>query len=267
MTNATTAIREDSRLVPVSPNELLNPVEITPRSAESGRARYRGGVQRFPAGAVVTACVAVHIVAAAFIYRDLAGDLYALFDATPRLLVLEQGLRRLTATSVFLPPLVPSALLVFVALWLGRACRAPDVARWLALATIPLALDTVMRAIGVAVAPAPSNLGELLDLPVRFSPGPRMLLDLLDVRPGPSMSYWVIVCTAAALLSGWCVRNALLAADAAERDASVRRRRRRGDVINRLQLSVAVAGTWIALAFAGQVVLPFATQLFLRLFG
>ncbi|MFL5563306.1 MAG: hypothetical protein ACJ79K_17715 [Gemmatimonadaceae bacterium] len=266
MTDATTTAREDSGLAP-SPDAAANSVDIIPVHADSGRVRYRADAQRFPVGTVLAACVATHFVAASFIYRDLARDLYALFDATPRLLVLEQGLTRLTAATVFLPPLVPSVLLAFVALWLGRARRAPDVARWLAVAAIPLALDTVMRAIGVVIAPAPSNLGELLDLPVRFSPGPRMLLDLLDVRPGPSTSYWVVVCTAAALLSAWCVRNALLAADAAERDASVRRRRRGGDAINRLQLSIAVAVTWIALAFVGQLVLPFATQLFLRLFG
>lgn len=267
MIDTATAEREDSQSAPSSSEAAANSVNIIPVRAESGRGRHRAEVQRFSVGMVLAACLAVHIVAASLVYRDLARDLYTLFDATPRLLVLEQGLRRLTAATVFLPPLIPSALLVFVALWLGRARRAPDVARWLALAAVPLALDTVMRAIGVAIAPTPSNLGELLDLPTRFSPGPRMLLDLLDVHPGPSMSYWVIVCTVAALLSAGCVLNALLAADANERDANVRRRRRGGETIVRLQLSVAVGGTWVAIAFAGQVALPFATQLFLRLFG
>ena len=34
-----------------------------------------------------------------------------------------------------------------------------------------------------------------------------------------------------------------------------------------LQVGVATAGAWIALAFAGHVALPWATQLFLRAFG
>jgi fatty acid desaturase len=74
------------------------------------------------------------------------------------------------------------------------------------------------------------------------------------------------VCTAAAVLSAWCVGRAVLVAESAEREARTRRRRGH-DAIESLQVGIAVAGAWVAIGFAGQVALPFATQLFLRLFG
>jgi len=221
----------------------------------------------FPAAPVVAACIAIHLLAAAAIYHDLARDLYALFDATPRLLVLERGLTRLTAASVFLPPVIPTTLVAVVALWLGAARRRAEVARWLALALVPLAVDGVLRAIGVLIAPPPVNMGELLDLPARFSPGPRLLLDLVGSRPSASLMYWAVVTTIAAIVSAWCVARALLAAEDAEREAAGRRNRRGHTTIDALQVGVAVAGCWIALAFAGQVALPWATQLFLKVFG
>lgn len=228
----------------------------------------RARVQRlFPVAPVVAACIAVHLLAAAAVYHDLARDLYALFDATPRLLVLERGLTRLTAASVFLPPVIPTALVAVVALWLGAARRCDDVARWLALALVPLAADGVLRAVGVLIAPPPSNMGELLDLPARFSPGPRLLLDLAGIRPSANVMYWAVVTTIAAVVSAWCVARALLAAEDAEREAAGRRNRRGHTAIDTLQVGVAVAGCWTALAFAGQVALPWATQLFLKVFG
>ena len=240
----------------------------TPPSAVPLRLRRRGQVVRsFPAALVVAGCIAVHLLAAAVVYRDLARDLYQLFDATPRLLVLERGLLRLTAASVFLPPVIPSALLGGVALWVGKARREADVSRWLALATIPLAADGVLRALGVLLAPAPATIGELLDLPSRFSLGPRLILDLAGIRPGASIAYWVAVCTVAAAVSAWCVARALLAAECPMHDSSSHRRRRGMAAIDALQVGIATAGAWIAIAFAGQVALPVATQLFLRLFG
>ena len=223
--------------------------------------------REFPAIALTAACIAVHLIAASLIYRELARDLYALFDATPRLLVLEHGLTRLMAASVFLPPLIPSVLLITVALWLGARLRLDGVARWLSLAVVPLALDSVGRAAGVLLAAPPANMGELLDLPVRFSFGPRLVLDLLDVHPPANIAYWIVVATVPAGISAWCVARALLAAEEAEREAAVRRRRRGRQSIDALQVGVAVTGTWIVIAFAGQVLLPWATQLFLRIFG
>lgn len=223
-------------------------------------------VRPFPVAPVVAACIAVHLLAAAAIYHDLARDLYALFDATPRLLVLERGLTRLTAASVFLPPIIPTTLVTIVALWLGAGRRQNAVARWLALALVPLAADGVLRAVGVLVAPPPANIGELLDLPTRFSPGPRLLLDLIGIRPSPNVMYWTVVATIAAAVSAWCVARALLAAEDEER-AGVGRRRRGHTAIDTVQVGVAVTGCWIALAFAGQVALPWATQLFLKAFG
>ena len=279
MTHATVDVRDES------PSEIVGSAQGAAREVHrraslgnvpggaadivpDARARQRAMLARpFPAALTVAACIAVHLLAAALIYRDLVRDLYPLFDATPRLLVLEHGLTRLTAASVFLPPVVPSVLVVLVALWLGAARRAEGVTRWLALAVVPLALDSVTRAVGVLLAASPSSIGELLDLPSRFSLGPRVVLDFAGIQTGPATGYWAVVCTAAAIVSAWCVGRAILAAEAAERAAAGRRRHRGHRTIDSLQVGVAVGGTWIALAFAGQVALPFATQLFLKLFG
>ena len=236
--------------------------------AVTPETRKRALVDRpFPVGVVVSASIAVHVLAAALIYRTLIRELYSLFDATPRLLVLEHGLTRLTFASIFLPPVVPTVLVVLVASWLGRAARTAGVTRWLALALIPLAIDSAIRAIGVSLAAAPSNIGELLDLPSRFSIGPRLLLDLAGIQPGATTGYWAVVCTVAAAISAWCVGRAVLVAEEEARGERGRRRRRGRDAIESLQVGVAVTGVWIAIAFAGEVALPFATQLFLRLFG
>jgi hypothetical protein len=183
------------------------------------------------------------------------------------LLVLERGLTRLTAVTVFLPPVIPTTLVVAAALWLGTARRHAAVARWLALSLVPLAIDGVFRTIGVMIAPPPANMGELLDLPARFSFAPRLFLDLAAVRPSPGLGYWAVVATVPAAISAWCVARALLAAEDAEREAVGHRRRRRRETLDAVQVGVAVAGTWIALALAGQAALPWAAQLFLQLFG
>ena len=249
-------------------SQLLRPADRSSAFQPPGQRirRPRPASSAVPAAILVAVCAAVHLLAAAVVYHDLVGDLYSLFDANPRLLVLEHGLVRLTAASVFLPPLVPAALLAGSALWLGQARRMPGVARWLAFGAVPLAADSVLRAIGVVIAPAPTTIGELLDLPSRFSLGPRLVLDLAGVRPPASLAYWVVICTAAAGISAWCVARALLAAERAP-DASRRLHHRRTSEIEALQVGVATAGAWIALAFAGQVALPWATQLFLRVFG
>jgi hypothetical protein len=235
--------------------------------AEAGSPPQRRRAGEFSPGAIVTICIALHLLASTLIYRDMARDLYGLFDAAPRLLVLERGLVRLTAVSVYLPPIIPTTLVVGIALWLGMARRANGVTRWLALAVVPLAIDSLLRAVGVLIAPAPSAIGDLLELPTRFSIGPRVVLDLAGVRPSPGIAYWVVVCTAAAAVSAWCVSRAVLAADAREHEPARHRRARGATTIDAMRAGVIVAGTWIALAFAGQVALPWATQLFLRVFG
>jgi hypothetical protein len=216
---------------------------------------------------VVSICVAVHLLAAAVIYRDMARDLYTLFDASPRLLVLERGLVRLTAISVFLPPLIPTALLGGAALWLGRARRDAEVACWLSLAAVPLAIDGLLRAVGVIIAPTPANIGELLELPTRFSLGPRMVLDLMDVRPTPGVGYWVVVCTLAAAVSAWYVARAISVAESLGEDMPARPRPHHTATMDALRAGTVVAGSWLALAFAGQVVLPWATQFVLQMLG
>jgi hypothetical protein len=235
---------------------------------DSGSPRPR----RLPAHSISTAtvvalCIAVHLLAAVFIYRDVVRDLYTLFDGAPRLLVLERGLVRLTAISIFLPPIIPVALLGGVTLWLGKLRREPEVARCLALAAVPLAVDGLLRAVGVLIAPAPATIGELLELPTRFSPGPRMLLDLLDARPSPGVAYWVVVCNVAAIVSAWYVARALLGAESINVAVHGGRRRRNPTRIDALRAVTVVAGTWAGLAFVGQIALPWATQLLLQMFG
>ena len=244
------------------PPEGIRSVNSAPR-----RRRYRAPSSHVSSALVVAACVAVHLLAATLIYRDVIHDLYALFDATPRLLVLERGLVRLTAIIIFLPPIVPTALLASVTLWLGKERADSDVAHWLALAAVPLAADGVLRAIGVVIAPAPSNMGELLDLPTRFSPGPRMVLDLLGAKPSPALAYWIVVCTVASAISAWCVARALSIAELQERDLSGRLRSRDPSAMDAMRAGTVIAGVWLALAFAGQVALPWVTQLILQTLG
>jgi hypothetical protein len=259
-----------ARPVPLMPADTpVLPETSDPGARKSLPRRHHAAqpARAFPTALVIAACVAVHLLAAALMYRDLARDLYSLFDASPRLLVLEHGLTRLTAVAVFLPPVIPAALIVMVWLWVGKARRDADVARWLALALVPLAADGVLRAIGVLLAAPPANIGELLDLPTRFSLGPRLVLDLARIQPSATILYWAVVATLPAVASAWCVARALLVAEEAASTGVGQRRRRRMATIDALQVGVAVAGTWIALAFAGQVVLPWATQLFLKTFG
>ena len=229
--------------------------------------RRRSPAHALSPATIVALCIAVHLMAAALIYRDVVRDLYTLFDAAPRLLVLERGLVRLTAISIFLPPIIPVALLGGVALWTGRPRRDPEVARPLALAAVPLALDGVLRAIGVLIAPAPATIGELLELPTRFSLGPRVVLDLLDAHPSPGVAYWVVVCNVAAGVSAWYVARALLAAESVNDGVHPRHRRRHPTRMDAFRAGTVAAGTWTALAFAGQVALPWATQLVLQLLG
>ena len=222
----------------------------------------------WPTLQLVAACLALHLLAAAVVYRDLIRNLYDLFDASPRLLVLEHGLARVTALVAFLPPVVPAILVVAASVWVGGARRERDVARWLTLALVPLAFDSALRALGVGLAPPASNPGELFDLPVRFSPGPRMIAELLEAKPSAGLAYWLVICSAAAIGSVYCVARALHAAEQAALEPVERRRRRRnGDPIGALQSLVVASGAFAGIAFAGQLILPWAVQLFMRTFG
>ncbi|NUQ20846.1 MAG: hypothetical protein HOQ09_07780, partial [Gemmatimonadaceae bacterium] len=197
--------------------------------------------KRWPTIQIVSACVALHLLAAAVAYRHLVRDLYDIFDANPRLLVLEHGLARLTGVVAFLPPVAPAILIIAAALWVGPARRVREVARWLSLAPVPLALDSALRALGLVIAPPASNPGELLDLPMRFSPGPRLVAELVGAHPGAGLSYWMVVCSLGALTSVYCVARALYAGEESALEPVERRRRRRaGDAIGMLQ-SLVVA--------------------------
>lgn len=224
--------------------------------------------RRWPTVEIVSASAALHLVAGAVAYRHLVRDLYLLFDGNPRLLVLEHGLARLTGVVAFLPPVAPTVLVVAAALGVGAARRERDVARWLSLALVPLALDSALRTLGLVIAPPASNPGELLDLPMRFSPGPRLIVELVGARPTAGVAYWMVVCSVAALTSVYCVARALHAAEESALEPVERRRRRRaGDGIAMLQSAVVACGAFVGIALLGQIVLPWAAQLFLRLFG
>ena len=220
-------------------------------------------------GALVAVAAATHIIAASVLYSHLVRVLYSLIEDTPRLAPLERGLVRILAASIYLPPFTPGVLLVAATLWVGSARRDPRVARPLSYGALALAFDSLMRALGVFLAGPPSSVGELLDLPARFSPGPRMFAELAGVQlVGSATIYWSVVCSLAALVTVLCVARALLVAEDVTVDPLERRRRRtRGQSIPAVQHVIMSGAAFAAIAFLGELALPVATQLFLRTFG
>lgn len=220
-----------------------------------------------PPATIVVVAACVHLLAAAVMYRDVVTDLYALFAATPQLSVMARGLTRLLATSVFLPPILPALLLAGAALRLrGGAARA-DVARWLAIGCAALAVDQLLRAVGVVVAPAPVSPGDALDLQNRLAPGARIVAELLGARPGPVAGYWLASLTLGAVGVVFSVARALHADELASMEPAARRRRRRAGGIAAFQAACVALGAYLLLGALGRVALPVATQLFLKLFG
>lgn len=231
------------------------------RSASSPDSR--GGAVTI---AVIAACV--HLLAAAVTYRDVVTDLYALFAQAPQLSVMARGLTRLLAVSIFLPPILPALLLGAAALWLRDGIRHFEVARSLALGCAALAADSALRALGVLVAPAPANLGEVLDLQNRLAPGARTVAALVGAQPGPGVEYWLAIFTLGALGAIWFVARAVQAAELASLEPRTGRRRRRGaGGVAAFQALVVALGAYLALGALGKAALPVATQLFLKLFG
>jgi hypothetical protein len=225
--------------------------------------------QRAGIGSLVAIALAAHIVAASLLYSRLVRDLFSLIEDTPRLAALERGLVRILAASLYLPPFAPSVLLIVAALWVGSARRDQRVARMLSYGVIALAFDSLMRVIGVWLAEPPATVGELLDLPARFSPGPRMFAELAGIPVvGSGAIYWSVVCSLAAFVTVLCVSRALLFAEDTASDPIERRRRRaRGQSIASVQHAVMSVVAFGVIALLGQLALPLATQLFLRTFG
>ena len=226
--------------------------------------RKRAGI-----GSLLAIAFAAHIVAASLLYSRLVRDLFSLIEDTPRLAALERGLVRILAASLYLPPFAPSVLLIVAALWVGSARRDQRVARMLSYGVIALAFDSLMRVIGVWLAEPPATVGELLDLPARFSPGPRMFAELAGIPVvGSGAIYWSVVCSLAAFVTVLCVSRALLFAEDTAADPIERRRRRaRGQSIASVQHAVMSVVAFGVIALLGQLALPLATQLFLRTFG
>jgi hypothetical protein len=244
-------------------------IRSTTATAGQGASLVENGASpSWPAYQLVVGCAAAHLIAAAIVYRDLIPNLYEIFDANPRLLVLEHGLARLTALMTFLPPVVPTLLILGAAGWVGAARREREVGRWLALALLPLAADSALRALGVVIAPPAEHPAELFDLPSRFSPGPRMLADLLGFHPRGVVMYWLVVWSFAAMTSVYCVARALRAAEDAALDPLERlRRQRRGNPFGSIQALIVSAGTLAGITAVGQFALPTMMQLLLRLLG
>ncbi|NUO62938.1 MAG: hypothetical protein HOQ34_05120 [Gemmatimonadaceae bacterium] len=168
----------------------------------------------------------------------------------------------------FLPPIVPTLLVLGAAAWVGAARREREVGRWLTLALLPLAADGALRALGVAIAPRVERPAELFDLPSRFSPGPRLIVDLLGLHPRGMVMYWLVVWSFAAMATIYCVARALRAAEDAALDPVERlRRERRGDPFGSIQAVVVAAGAFAGIAVVGQLALPTMMQLLLRLLG
>ena len=240
-------------------------VSIDPRVRARALTPHSGtGV---PPATIVLAAICVHLLAAAVIYRDVVTDMYALFAATPRLTVMARGLTRLLATSAFLPPILPALLLLGAALWLRGGASRPEPARWLAFGCAVLALDQLLRAVGVVAAPAPPNLGDALDLQNRLAPGARMVAELIGARPDPVVGYWLSTLTVGAAGVVFAVARALHAGEVAALQPAARRRRRRADGVAAFQAACAANGAYLLLGAVGRVALPVATQLFLELFG
>jgi hypothetical protein len=227
------------------------------RARKPTRARY-----------IVLASIAVHLIAASALYSHLVGQLYKFLEDTPRLVVLERGLVRLLAVSVFLPPVAPTLLLIATTLWIGSR-RGPKSAMLLAWGSAALAGDSVLRLLGVWLARPVANVGELLDLPARFSPGPRMFAALAGHElAGGGLVYWSVVCSIAAMAVIYCVARALLEAERSQMDPVEQRRlSMRGDAIAALQFASVSIVAFLAIAFLGQLALPPATQVFLQTFG
>ena len=213
--------------------------------------------------------VGAHALAAALIYSILVAELYALIEHTPRLAALERGLVRLLAVIEFLPPFAPTVLLAATAVWIGNARKNSRVARALVYGSFALTADTVFRLIGVSLSVPPGNVGEVLDLPARYSPGLRMIADLLGIEIASSgVLYWLVVCSIPAIVVVACVSRALVFAEEAELDpVDLRRRRARGTAIVDVQSVVLSAIAFAVIALVGQLALPFATQFFLEIFG
>ena len=82
-----------------------------------------------------------------------------------------------------------------------------------------------------------------------------------DAGAGPLAGRWAVVTGASRGIGAEVARR--LAGNGARLALLARGR----EALDAVQVGFAVTGTWIALAFAGQVALPWAAQLFLKLFG
>ena len=235
-------------------------------SAAAGIPASGSGSRVGPA-AVLVISIGLHLLAATVMYRDVVTDLYALFAQSPQLSVMARGLTRLLATSIFLPPILPALLLAATALWLRDRAGHPDVARELVLGCAALAADSMLRALGVLVAPPPANVGEALDLQNRLAPGARTIATLAGVQPGPGVEYWLAIFTLGAVGAIWFVARALQAAELSALRPHVRRRRRGAGGVAAFQATITAFGAYVALGALGKAALPVATQLFLKLFG
>jgi hypothetical protein len=235
----------------------------------SQRGKAVIAAHRVAPGTLLAFAVSVHLIASAALYAYLVRALYAMLTDTPRLIVLERGLVRILGASIFLPPVAPSVLLIATALWVGGERRVPIVGRLLSMAALVLAADSALRLIGVLLAAPASTVGELIDLPARYSPGPRMVAAVFGVDvTGNALVYWSVVCSAAALTSVVLAGRALVECDLARLDPVERRRRvARGDPLALAQALACTSVAFVAIAGVGEIALPLVTQLFLRIFG
>ena len=247
-------------------NAATRHMGVAPRTPRSRVVVSRHGMSP---GVRVLLAVSVHLVTASALYAYLVRALYLVLADTPRLVVLERGLVRILAASIFLPPVTPTLLLLGATAWAGRERHEPVVGRLLSVGALALAGDSACRLLGVLLSARASAVGELIDLPARSSPGPRMLASALghDVS-GNALVYWSVVCSFAAIAVVVLVARAVVATERARLDPVERRRRAiRGDTIAFVQALAVSAIAFVAIAFAGEVALPPVTQLFLRVFG
>ncbi|MDQ6886584.1 MAG: hypothetical protein M3068_04755 [Gemmatimonadota bacterium] len=214
--------------------------------------------ERVAASSVVIGCVAVHILSSALALGFLGRMMEELIARSPsasHVLLLRDGLYRLLVAGLFLP----SAAVVGcgVVVWLLRPRDGdPDRVLLWALGFVPLALQSVGRAITIAVSEPPATLGGLMELPDRFDFGLRAPLELAGMSVSPAVSYWLAALGLGPLVAIWCWSR-----------AAARPSRRGIETIDRLIAALLVTTCYLTLALVAQLAAPVIVQLFLGIAG